>query len=276
VETDQHYAPIERLAKSEEPHRQAWSEALGADWQRAARTIKKDGPASVLRASLLQRDVVVKQWVWRPTLKGLFGLDRASRQWRGAQWLEAHGFPTARCLVLATSPRANYPHHRYLVMEAIEGTTLLEHLARHDLTVRQQHTLARALARQLVALTLAGRYNRDHKPSNLIVQNLESGEPTIAIIDTVAIRKLRPWRRADLYAMFISLVLEPVGCGCPPRRPLMMRVVVEHQRELLRRVPNVLPADPSIRRAARHQDWMRIAGLIDAHGDPTPRIDPLA
>ncbi len=275
MEQKNHHARMGRLARSGESRRDAWGAALGGEWLRTARVLKQEGRASVLRATLLGREVVIKQSLWRPRLKELFGLDRASSQWRGAQWLEAKGFPTARCLVLATSPRANYPHHRYLVMEAIEGKSLLEHLAARDLSVRQELALARAVARQLVSLTLAGRYNRDHKPSNLIVQNPRSVDPTIAIIDTVAIRKLRPWRRADLYAMFASLVIEPLGCGCPPRRALMMRVLVEHQRELLRRIPNLLPDDAAARRHARHLDWMRIAGIIDVHGDPTPRVNPL-
>lgn len=265
---------IERLAPGEEPLRGQWQEALRAGWQSGASAIKQEGETSVWRARLLGRDVIVKQRAGPATMKELCGLDRESRQWRGAQWLQAHGIPTARCLVLATTPPR--PRCRWLVLEAIDGTTLLQLLAQNKLAPRQQHTLARALARQLAALTLAGRYNRDHKPSNLIVQNPGSPEPTIAIIDTVAIRKLRPWRRADLYAMFVSLVLEPMGCGCPPRRSLMMRVLVEHQRELLRRIPNLLPQDDAVRRAARHQDWMRIAGLIDAHGDPTPKVNPLA
>jgi hypothetical protein len=142
------------------------------------------------------------------------------------------------------------------------------------LSAREEHNLARALARQLVALTLAGRYNRDHKPSNLIILDSGAPDPRPAIIDTVAIKELRPWRRADLYHMFASLVIEPMGCGCPPRRPLMMRVLVEHQRELLRRIPDLLPPDPATRRAARHMDWMRIAGIVAEHGDPTPRVRP--
>ena len=271
-------ARVERLAASESGGRRAWAE-LGAALEDApATTLKEEGGTRVFRTRALGRDVIVKRWelsTLDSRLKSLARSGRAFRHWRGAQALDAAGIPTARCLALLTDG-SRRPPRQYLVMEPLAGPSVLDCLARPLLRPRQEHALARAVARQLVALTLAGRYNRDHKPSNLIVLDAQSPEPRPAIIDTVAIHRLRPWRRADLYHMFASLVIEPTGCGCPPRRSLMMRVLVEHQRELLRRIPDLLPDDPGARRAARHMDWMRIAGLVAAHGDPTPRVNPLA
>jgi hypothetical protein len=235
--------------------------------------LKSDAGTTVYRATLLGREVVIKSWeVGAPwaLLKAAFGASRAHRHWTGAQRLIALDIPTARPLAMARSRGA-----LWLVMEALPGPSLLEELAHPSLSPRRQHALARNIARQLVALTLAGRYNRDHKPSNIIILDPETPDPCPAIIDTVAIRPLRPWRRADLYAMFAALVIEPTGCGHPPRRALMMRVLHEHQRELMRRIPNLLPDDPVVRRAARHADWMRITGLVLAHGDPSPKVNPL-
>ncbi len=267
---------VDRLAPGELSRTREWASALAS--MQPVRTLKEDGTTLVLRARVLSRDVVVKRWdlvTLLSRLKSLAGISRAFRQWHGAQWLSALDIPTARCLALITESRDGRVR-QFLVMEALNGPSLLDCLASPLLSPRQEHRLARAIARQLVTLTLAGRYNRDHKPSNLIVLRADTPDPVPAIIDTVAINKLRPWRRADLYAMFASLVIEPIGCGRPPRRSLMMRVLVEHQRELLRRIPGLLPDGSAARRAARHLDWMRIAGLIDAHGDPTPRINPLS
>lgn len=147
-------------------------------------------------------------------------------------------------------------------MEALPGKSILQHLADRDLTTRQEHAVAAAIGSDIALLARHVLQNRDHKPSNLILTN--PAKPAIAIIDCVAIRR---GIRAD--RMLASLVIEPSGVGLRPRRALMMRVI----RECARNAPDIL--EGGHRRWVREL-WRRVAAIVQAHGDPTPRVNPLS
>lgn len=237
-----------------------------------ARVLKREGAAEVLRGPLLGRDVVVKIIPARGVadrVKAWAGRSRAQRQWLGAEWLDAHWFATARPLALLRGAGAEC-----LVMEALNGRTVLEHLAAGDLPVREQHELAADLGAMVARMTALGRYNRDHKPSNLIVERLDNGRPRVAVIDCVAIL---PVSRAGGAAgaadrMMASLVIEAIGCGCPPRRGLIMRALRARHDALA----GAADPSPRSRRLFCRAAWARVAALVAAHGDPRPRVDPLA
>lgn len=223
--------------------------------------IKRDGDAEVVAATLLDQAVIIKRWRARSTyekFKMKLGLGRASRHARGTRLLQSCGIPTAAVLASQLTPEQDGALVQTLILERLPGKTVLQHLADGDLAPRQQHALARRIALDMAALLRAGYYNRDHKPSNLIVTSTDAADPRVAVIDTVAIR-----RAGDVGAirMLASLFIEPLGCGVPPRRALAFRVV--------RTLANEGLGKPY------QQLWMYAGNVIRNHGDARPKVDPL-
>ncbi len=250
-----------------------WLHALEGFNPNHATSLKVSVGTEVCRTTMLGRTVVVKIRLARGPLewlKRLLRVSRGWRQWRGVPRLIAAGVRSPAPLVLAAE-RTECGTREWLVMDAARGRSLIEHLAdfhacRGVVGVRAQHDLARAMARLLRELDRARLYNRDHKPSNIIVNSLGQGgsPPTFSLIDTVAIRR---GRRPD--RMLHSLYVEPLGLGIPPRRALAMRVI----HELVRlECPDATAAE---QRTRRHGLWVEVARAIERHGDPTPRDNPL-
>ncbi len=247
----------------------AWAEALNTpDWESRAEILKRDDRVIVLRARFFGSEYVVKRWRLSPgaRVKSLFRASRAFRHWRGARWLARHGFRTAACYAIVRGMRDADPVEM-LAMESLPAKSVLHHLADDDLTVREEHALARALGRMLLRLNQEGRYNRDGKPSNLIVTRA-GNDPEIAIIDCAAINRLPIWEDpCEPQMSRARLLIEPTGVGLKVRRSLRMSV--------LRAARNPDQAHHEWR-LQRRADWERTATLIAGHADPTPRIDPLA
>ena len=66
--------------------------------------------------------------------------------------------------------------------------------------------------------------------------------------------------------MYFALVIEAYGCGCLPRRAMMMRCLltpVEGEGEA--------DVDDSMRAWARDV-WQTVEARVAAHGDATPRV----
>lgn len=267
----------------------AWTNALSTvGWERRARVLKRDAGAEVLSVTLLGRDVVVKARELRglDALKARFGASRAFRQWRGSAWLLDHGFRTAHPRALLVGSRGGLPVEVF-VADALPGKSVLHHLADEDLSVRDEHAIARELGGLIARLNAAGRCNADGKPSNLIVvprlpprDGLE-----VAVIDCAAIRRRSPLAHvAAAVRMLADLAIEPRGVGVTVRRPLMMRVVdasvrwgVEHWLGRLGAAAAVRD-DPKVRRAMRTMRrtlWRRAARAVRDHRDPRPLVDPL-
>jgi hypothetical protein len=258
----------------------AWSRALADPAWLASSQLLKDEPDSswVRRATLNGRDVVVKcrylntrsRW-----LKSALGYGHGDKHWRGAALLASKKIPTARPVILLWARLDRQPVE-LLVLEHLPGPTLLQVLdaiARgQGPSVRIQHAIAVAAGSTIPAVLGAGLWNRDHKPSNLIVLNTDSPQPRIAIIDCVGIRRYGRLGIDELEGedMAASLFIEPTGCGCPPRRALWLRALLAMFDSQALNAP----------RADRHADLRgTIAGLSDliaTHGDPRPRTDPLA
>ncbi len=276
----------------------------------ATKVLKAEGGSLVIRTMLAGRAVVVKS----ARLGGVVGrvramlrLSRAHRHWRGAEVLAGLGVRTARPLVLAQRGG-----EQFLVLEALDGLTVLEHLARPGIARAEERALARAVGVVVSRLHLGNRFNRDHKPSNLIVTNVSSGASggaggiEVAVIDCVGIQSSRGMSpEQPLARMLASLLLEPLGCGVAPRLAQRRRVL----REALRasweadahRAPPARVSGPELTGGQEGQreveapaevgfevgfeEWERLSGRVLwraaaqrvlAHGDPTPRVDPLA
>ncbi len=245
---------IRRTASSEDPA--FWRDALARVGQ--ATTLKADTDDSWVRRLTLpdERLAVIK---CRPLvssgdrLKARLGQGRARRHWRNARWLANAGIRTATPYAIATARQGNRPVE-LLAMEHLPGRTLLEHLHAPHPCARRQHRIARAAGATVARLDALQRYNRDHKPSNLIVVD-EASAPRTAIIDCVAIRRGR-----NLERMLTSLLLEPIGCACPARRALWfvaLHAVCRGDRPFMR------------------DCIATVSERIEAHGDPTPHVNPL-
>ncbi|MFG0327814.1 MAG: hypothetical protein ACF8SC_11170 [Phycisphaerales bacterium JB037] len=112
-----------------------------------------------------------------------------------------------------------------LFMHALPGRTLLDHLAE-----RRADDLAPIVGRGVGRIVRAGLFNRDHKPSNLIVA---PDRRSLAVIDTVAIRPT-PFPARSVERMFASLIIEPTGVCGPPASEWLDTAAVAALRELHR------------------------------------------
>lgn len=231
--------------------------------------IRRDGDCRVWRARLAlgdhQRDVVLKieplSTPWA-LLRSWIGLTRHARQWRGAELLVARGFQAARPLALL---RSGTPGLRceVLVIEWIEGRSVLEHLAR-GLPVRRQHALAGAVGSLFARFQHQGLVVRDPKPSNLIVT---SWQPLrLALVDTVDVR-----RGAMDPLDIIKAYFEPNGVGLRPRRALIALALFA----LIDGCADANSPRPPDHRTRVRLLWKRAAETVRRHGHTAPTDDPL-
>jgi len=267
-----------RLAESE--NGSPWADALGdSSWQTRARHLKADRGSSVHVADFCGRRVVVKCWSMRGLkrrVQQVISSTRGLRHWAGAVWLSGHGIATASPVALLRGHRAGSPVE-CLVMEFLDGRSVLEHLGDGDLSPATEHALARCLGVQIHRIVSLGRFNRDHKPSNLIVTSAEADHPEVAIIDCGAIRRRGANRKAARERMLAMLLIEAIGCRCPPRRTLRLRAALAALG-----APGAPIGQPGASRPDRRTLKRELRGLITAvddriarHGDPTPRVNPL-
>lgn len=274
--------PVTRiLAGGEAAH---WQGVVDRCRAGEATTLKVDGGTSVL---LLpgkngSPDLIVKRWELRgfgPRVKSLLGMSRARRHWRGAAALTKAGVRTATCHTIWESTEQGGTVVEWLVMERLPGKTLLQHMADGTLSAKQEHDLARAVGKLIGSMGTL--YNRDGKPSNLIVAHSADGSPTIAVIDCVAVRRLKlPMLDADDAAidMIANLLIEPIGCGVAPRRSLRLRSLKAIYSGGIKAYHEI-GTPPSDHRTAwrtfRNSVWLEVADHIAIHGDPTPKVNPL-
>ena len=203
--------------------------------------LKRDGPNLVLASDSLVVKVRTISGIF-DRLRTRFGRGRLARQAAGATTLAPIGILTAQVLGHGTAQIFNNPCE-LLVMQRLPGVSLLALMQNPRTPIATEHAIADALGKQIAQMTMAGWFNRDHKPSNLIVQigsaatstiSNTPDTPTIAIIDTVDILPIKPRHKflAAAVRMLTSLLLEPTGCNCPPRRALRRRVLLALHREL--------------------------------------------
>lgn len=241
--------------------------------------------ASSVHNAAAPRAVVIK---CRPLLslsrrlKARLGLGHADRQWNGAAELLRIGVPTGVPLLSAWA-KVNSVECELLVLEHVPGTPLLHALdaiarGESDLRIPQQRAIAQGAGQLIVDLLKGGVWNRDHKPSNVIVLDASAWKsPTVArlaVIDCVGIRPcthpvFSP-RRSTLARMLASQIIEPIGCRCLPRRALWfkaLRLVALAEIELDRPRLDL--------RARMRQLAQEVRRIVHDHGDPRPMSDPL-
>ncbi|HEX8877683.1 MAG TPA: hypothetical protein VF777_13115 [Phycisphaerales bacterium] len=261
----------------------------------ASTVLKAEGNSFVARAELEGVALVIKSrqlGTIRERAKSLLRASRGFRQWRGARRLQRAGIPVARPIALLTQhgvapaeaaadarslPLVHTWPREWLLLEEAPGKTLLHHLADRDLSVRDEHALARAVGVQVGAMLRANVCNRDHKPSNLIV-TFDEGVPIVTLIDTVGIR--RRGNPGEMARMLATLLIEPIGVGVPPRSAVAYRVLrdacaawLEHT---LARPLGAAKGDRKALRSMVRSMARRVDQYIRTHGDPTPKVNPLA
>lgn len=251
-----------------------WLAALADPaWLAAAKVLKEDGGSWVRRATILGRDVVVK---CRPLsslsrrVKAALRMGHGHKHWRGAKLLQSRGIPTATPLLLCRAS-VNGTLCEILVLEFIAGPTLLECMAMArdgKLAVREQHAIARAAGEQVMLMQRKVIWNRDHKPSNLIVQRSDPAHLRIAVIDCVGISWWNFTMGEEVERMFTDLMLEPLGCKCPPRQALWLIALGAMADEKT-------PTRKKDRHFALTDFLDEIKRNIQRHGDPTPKVNPL-
>lgn len=283
---------LEKVAPAWRDRADALARFVGTFRPDASMVLKAEGNSFVARAELEGVALVVKSRelaTIRERAKNLLRASRGFRQWRGARRLQRAGIPVARPIALLTQhgvaqtesaadARAHslaWPRE-WLLLEEAPGKTLLHHLADRDLSVRDEHALARAVGVQVGAMLRANVCNRDHKPSNLIV-TLDEGVPIVTLIDTVGIR--RRGNPGEMARMLATLLIEPIGVGVPPRSAVAYRVLrdacaawLEHT---LARPLGAAKGDKKALRSMVRSMARRVDQYIRTHGDPTPKVNPL-
>jgi tRNA A-37 threonylcarbamoyl transferase component Bud32 len=253
--------------------RSAWTLTMTSrDW-RVGADLYKDAPdGSVIRALVMSHDVVLKTTALTG-LKGfiqpIMGTTRAHRQWAGTQWLRSVGLHAPRALAIIRGTR-DTTRAECLVMEHVPGHTLLWHIARGTIAESPDGPGARAIAyavgRDIARIIKAGRFNRDHKPSNLVVETITPAA-RIAIVDAVAILPIKATERGDAMGrMLAALMIEPAGVGHPAPEPFLSRVAQSLAHEIAGAQDAETWAKAMLERART---------IVKAHGDPKPRHDPL-
>ncbi|UYV12930.1 MAG: hypothetical protein NCW75_01280 [Phycisphaera sp.] len=277
----------------------AWADALAREpWAETAVLLKEDGGVRVLAASLRGQDVILKFYRYRGLLsraRARLGVAPGDRHWAGAALLAAEGIPAAPMLALLNR-RDGTKREDCLIMGRLKGTSLLHCLDRAnrgEMPIGRQHTLARAVGLQVGCILAAGLHNRDHKPSNLIVSFDETDPdamPTVAVADCQGVHRLNRDKSRHAIRTQASLALEAIGAGVLPRKAIIAQTLRATMAAYTARRFGKMTVEDALRMPKGEEKrilaslpdglalraWPRIAQRIRVHGDPTPRVDPLA
>lgn len=230
----------------------------------AASVIKADNRASVFTGDAAGYPVVVKTLALdrlRDRIGSRIGATRLWRQARGAEKVRASGVLSASVYAIVRGRDATGQRVEALIIERVHGPTLLRAIADRTIEPRSMNLLLDRVGQGVGALAAAGIYNRDHKPSNLIVSQDESGEPVPVLIDTADIR--RRTTEGFMDRMLAKLMIEAIGTG--------VEVTVREQVRMARAAHRESSETRTLRELVDS-----VLGIIESHGDPRPKDNPLA
>lgn len=230
----------------------------------SARAIKSDDRSAVLAGEAAGYEVVVKTLALdraKDRLRAALRLSRHWRQARGSEKVRRAGADA--CPVLAIARGIDPSGHRVeaLIMDRVDGPTLLRAAADRALSPTHQRMLLDRVGAAVGQLARSGIFNRDHKPSNLIVTRDEAGEPMPVLIDCADIRRAANGRA--LVGMLSKLLIEANGTEVSVGVGEQVRVAQAARREA--------GLDAPLRELVA-----QVHRTIEAHGDPRPKVDPLA
>ncbi len=244
--------------------RKAWKRALAERPWESGELVKRDGERAVWRANMLGSTVAVKVRPARPWWGRLVPSDLA-RHIAGERHLRRARIPTPVNHCLARLGRTEV-----LASEWLDGPTVLACLAEARDDFRD--ALLVECGRMIGLLTAKGLFNRDCKPSNLIV--LKSEGPIIAMIDVGGARRER-WMNQEQVCvgcarMLGALVHEPGGVGAPLESTEIATLVAS--------ASHAIGQSWGWTESRSNTELMlenHLYRLIEAHGDATPRVNPL-
>ncbi len=258
---------------------------MSSAWRDGARVLKREGGAEVLAGESVAGPVVVKSMRGSGgigvALSRLLRRSRLERECAGGERLARAGIDVAPFLALWRWRDERGDAVESLAMRRIEGPTLLQAMADPPADPAQRIALARAAGGLVARMLAAGLFNRDQKPSNIIVQGNGGGggggggggsgsdAPRLVLLDPVGVR--RPGLTGNAKArrrMLFSLIVEPIGCGLD----VPMRWRLEAMRAAL---GPVAAARGSFAASTVRADFRAIDQMLFDHGDPTPSINPL-
>lgn len=254
-------ATILHLGEGE--RRQAWKEALADRPWESGTLVKGDGERAVWRANVLGSTVAVKVRPAEP-LRTLVAGNEFTRHLAAARLLGRAGIQTASVFCLGRAGGDDV-----LVTEWLEGSTLLEAVARvsRDERAALLRSAGALIGRQLAA----GLFNRDHKPSNVIVVS-ETGHD-LALIDIAGVRRPAFATSSTFVTlgarMCASILIEPRGVGVAIEAEDLSIVVAEVVIGATTVWAGITASD------LRRKMLERASAIIAAHGDPAPKVNPL-
>lgn len=234
------------VAKSQQEQRSSfarWMAAVRVSEAPASQVIKDDPCRSQVRQVLVQGIRCVVKTYRMPWLKTwLYHLFRATPAWRelDAGWtLHAMGVRCAPAVALVHEVRPGREMQK-LVIPWVEGPTLFSVIGQsQDALLRRR--LAQGLGRQVGRMMQAGWVNRDHKPANLLVDEMavQTGEPVV--IDPLG---LLPWRtRGQAFRMLAMMLRTARQAG-----PVSLREAMRCLREVCRECPGLGPNPAAVAR----------------------------
>ncbi len=208
-----------KILKSNTPDALALAREISSgDWLGGAVLLKEDDRTSVFSGECSLGPVVVKTMRvdrLKDSASKAIGITRLMRQWKGWERLVGAGVDSPDCFVLFREASVES-----LVMRRAAGETLFEYIARQDTGITERIHVARLVGEMLGTLNAAGLFNRDGKPSNLIVS---PGRDRLWVIDSVGVMGSR--RGHGMARMCANLIIEPTGLGNPVRTTDCMRVL---------------------------------------------------
>lgn len=195
----------------------------------------------------------------RPRVQSLLRQTKHHRQWRGHDTLARHDLPSAQPLALLKGSMdlgSSAIPVEMLVLQLVPGKTLLQLVAQQD-SGRLTPSLAEQLAAHIRRFSQAGLWNRDPKPSNLIVG--PTGE--LVWLDTVGVGYRRVPDHGFCRHVVKMLLVESRGVGHPCPEDFALELVARAA---------------SLASGAARGLLAEIQREANAHTDAAPLDDPLA
>ena len=240
--------------------RSDWERALAGGGWRAGEVVKADDRGrEVWKVELLGAMVAVKVRAVRGVLDRLrfrLGGTDLTRAHLGAALLTARGFESPRARVLALV-RVGGAWFEVLVTDWAEGAPMIQRWC--DADEAERNELAQRAGELIGALSAKGVFNRDAKPSNVVVD----GE-VLSLIDVGGVRLAGEDKVRELARMISAQGFEPAGVGERPTVGQMLACV------------RSACAAAGITGLDRCVVVARLRLLIDGHGDPMPKDNPVA
>jgi len=191
-------------------------------------TLKQDERSIVTRHELDGRSWIVKRYHLPAIKRRVYGLVRRTppwQEWSGAKILSRIG--------VRISPPLAIVHPDVLVLAYHEGASLHDWM-RRTTDSEKRLNVAEQVGRQIGRITAAGWVNRDHKPTNLLIDAAcETGDAEPVLIDPAGMRRRTPDKALRMLAVMYR--------ATPRARGISIREGLTVLRAAIRADPSLAP-----------------------------------